>query len=55
MGRERKKRSTGVVTHAEHAGAQQSSGWDALRADAIGSLWGRTVAEPDGQRTHMSR
>lgn len=40
---ERQKASSAGVTM--HAGAQGGGNWDALRAKAIGSLWGRSVAE----------
>jgi hypothetical protein len=37
---------TGAATRDEQQGAQHSVCWDALRASAIGSLWGRSTATP---------
>ncbi|WP_156409004.1 hypothetical protein [Mycobacterium sp. Root265] len=39
-------RTTGVVTRGRQEDAQHGVCWDALRANAIGSLWGRSAAEP---------
>lgn len=55
MGWKMKARSSEVATRAQWAGTQRSAGWEALRTNAIGSLWGRSVAEPDVVRTQMSR
>ena len=35
-----------VVTRTEHAGGRHGTCGDALRANAIGSLWGRSAGEP---------
>lgn len=35
-----------VVTRAEQSEPTPVPCWDALRANAIGSLWGRSAAEP---------
>jgi hypothetical protein len=32
----------GAVTHTEYPGARRAGSWDTLRANAIGSLWGRS-------------
>lgn len=37
--------SAGVVRRVERTGAQHGPRWDALRANAIGSLWGRPAPE----------
>ncbi|CAM3692021.1 hypothetical protein MYFR107205_22905 [Mycolicibacterium frederiksbergense] len=40
-----KTQSAGVVRRAECTGAAHGPRWDALRANAIGSLWGRPAPE----------
>lgn len=34
---------TGALTGVEGTGTQRGACWDALRANAIGSLWGRSA------------
>lgn len=45
MNKGEKTQSTGVVRRVERTGAQHGPCWDALRANAIGSLWGRPAPE----------
>ncbi|WP_302033355.1 hypothetical protein [Mycolicibacterium frederiksbergense] len=40
-----KTQSAGVVRRAEHSWPAHGPRWDALRANAIGSLWGRPAPE----------
>ncbi|KAA0108769.1 hypothetical protein CIW51_32050 [Mycolicibacterium sp. P9-22] len=36
-------RAAGAATHTEYPGAWRVGSWDTLRANAIGSLWGRST------------
>jgi len=50
MGKGEKSRSAGVVRGAEYPCALPGPRWDALRANAIGSLWGRPAPEQSATR-----